>query len=52
MPQMSPMNWILLMIMFSMIFFFFLMINYFSFNPKMPSFLKSNFKTKKMNWKW
>nr|ARH55016.1 ATP synthase F0 subunit 8 [Geodromicus suturalis] len=51
MPQMAPMNWLMLFMMFSMIFLLFNSLNYFSFNYK----FKLNTKNKnfsKINWKW
>nr|AND96344.1 ATP synthase F0 subunit 8 [Heteronitis castelnaui] len=51
MPQMAPMNWLMLFIYFSMIFMIFNIKNYYSFNYKIKitKFLKkSNF----INWKW
>nr|AXS66573.1 ATP synthase F0 subunit 8 [Tenebrionoidea sp. 17 KM-2017] len=51
MPQMSPLNWLSLMILFILIFIMFNAINYFSFmyHPK----TKVIQTTKKMtNWKW
>nr|YP_010701999.1 ATP synthase F0 subunit 8 [Brachytarsina amboinensis]WCL18787.1 ATP synthase F0 subunit 8 [Brachytarsina amboinensis]WHN64462.1 ATP synthase F0 subunit 8 [Brachytarsina amboinensis] len=51
MPQMSPMNWLLLYIYFLTIFFLFMMMNYFSYNPKMPNLYMTK-KKKSMNWKW
>nr|QNP09847.1 ATP synthase F0 subunit 8 [Ochthebius sp. IBE<ESP> AN164] len=52
MPQMAPMNWILLFIMFTMIFLMFNSMNYFSFkydNINKPAIKK---KIKSINWKW
>nr|YP_010704176.1 ATP synthase F0 subunit 8 [Julodis variolaris]WCO87682.1 ATP synthase F0 subunit 8 [Julodis variolaris] len=52
MPQMAPMNWLMLATMFVMIFFMFIVINYYSSisTPKLFSQEKkqSNF----LNWKW
>nr|APX39355.1 ATP synthase F0 subunit 8 [Psylliodes thlaspis]APX39865.1 ATP synthase F0 subunit 8 [Psylliodes cupreus]WNU00262.1 ATP synthase subunit 8 [Psylliodes crambicola] len=51
MPQMMPLNWISLMLFFTLIFYFFNNLNFFSFlyNKK-----KTDFKLKsyKLNWKW
>nr|AFP16919.1 ATP synthase F0 subunit 8 [Drilaster sp. BMNH 840462] len=50
MPQMAPLNWFLLLIMFIMIFLIFNSMNYFSFmyKPKpMMTMIKSSIK-----WKW
>nr|AYN50413.1 ATP synthase F0 subunit 8 [Nanophyes sp. CG271] len=51
MPQMSPLNWLLLFMMFTIIYLLFNIINYFS-NLKLPS-PKQTYKTSiKFNWKW
>nr|YP_010987575.1 ATP synthase F0 subunit 8 [Bledius obscurus]WON65981.1 ATP synthase F0 subunit 8 [Bledius obscurus] len=51
MPQMAPLNWLSLFILFLMIFFLINSINYFLFfyNPKSSKFLK---KSSHLNWKW
>nr|QNP09996.1 ATP synthase F0 subunit 8 [Ochthebius lederi] len=52
MPQMAPMNWIILFFMFTIIFMLFNSMNYFSFkykNNQIKSIIKNNFKT---IWKW
>nr|AND96055.1 ATP synthase F0 subunit 8 [Onthophagus giraffa] len=51
MPQMAPINWLLLLIYFSMIFIMFNVLNYYSFNYNIKFF---SFKKKKinLNWKW
>nr|ARH53717.1 ATP synthase F0 subunit 8 [Anthobium melanocephalum] len=51
MPQMAPMNWLTLFIMFTMIFLLFNSLNYFSFkyNTKDNNLNKKTFK---LNWKW
>nr|YP_009995314.1 ATP synthase F0 subunit 8 [Ochthebius atriceps]QNP09717.1 ATP synthase F0 subunit 8 [Ochthebius atriceps] len=51
MPQMAPMNWIMLFLMFTMIFLIFNSLNYFSFKylPLNKSFTN---KMNKLNWKW
>nr|WKU83929.1 ATP synthase F0 subunit 8 [Epalpus signifer] len=54
MPQMSPIGWLSLFIIFSFTFMIFNMMNYFSFNPLMPKLNLIN-KIKlinSMNWKW
>nr|QNP10061.1 ATP synthase F0 subunit 8 [Ochthebius peisonis] len=53
MPQMAPMNWIFLFIMFTMIFLMFNSLNYFSFKYKTNKTeeIKTNNKIK-LNWKW
>nr|QNG56187.1 ATP synthase F0 subunit 8 [Pediacus ater] len=51
MPQMAPLNWIILFFYFSMIFIMFNSLNYFSFKYKIK---KSNPLTTSINyiWKW
>nr|YP_009185895.1 ATP synthase F0 subunit 8 [Olophrum piceum]ALO70802.1 ATP synthase F0 subunit 8 [Olophrum piceum] len=51
MPQMAPMNWLMLFIMFTMIFLLFNSLNYFSFKYNMNNNIFKK-KTYKMNWKW
>nr|ATN23481.1 ATP synthase F0 subunit 8 [Bruchus sp. EMHAU-15071302] len=51
MPQMAPLNWLTLMIFFTMIFLMFNSLNFFTFNyevKKMTSFKKKL----TYNWKW
>nr|YP_010701668.1 ATP synthase F0 subunit 8 [Scaeva affinis]WCJ53229.1 ATP synthase F0 subunit 8 [Scaeva affinis] len=53
MPQMAPISWLLLFILFSIIFILFNMMNYFLYLPltsKSKNLLKIN--TNSMNWKW
>nr|YP_010865906.1 ATP synthase F0 subunit 8 [Neopanorpa lui]WGT92122.1 ATP synthase F0 subunit 8 [Neopanorpa lui] len=53
MPQMAPINWLSLFIMFSIILLLFNMMNYYSFSPKLPdpnNINSINFKS--LNWKW
>nr|QNP10074.1 ATP synthase F0 subunit 8 [Ochthebius perpusillus] len=52
MPQMAPMNWMMLFFMFTMIFLMFNTLNYFSFKyiPIQKTNNKKNLK--KLNWKW
>nr|ARH54354.1 ATP synthase F0 subunit 8 [Dibolia rugulosa] len=51
MPQMMPLNWLMLMLFFVLIFYFFNNLNYFSFNytPKQKQFHK---KSINLIWKW
>nr|ALO76716.1 ATP synthase F0 subunit 8 [Glischrochilus hortensis] len=51
MPQMAPLNWITLLIYFTMIFMIINSLNYFSFLYKSKSSSKSKIKTN-LNWKW
>nr|ASM41799.1 ATP synthase F0 subunit 8 [Stictoleptura succedanea] len=51
MPQMAPLNWLMLFIFFILIFFIFNSLNYFIFNYN----IKNKIKMKKfliLNWKW
>nr|YP_010952960.1 ATP synthase F0 subunit 8 [Empoascanara angkhangica]WMQ52403.1 ATP synthase F0 subunit 8 [Empoascanara angkhangica] len=50
MPQMSPMWWTTLMVMFILLFIILMTILYFNINNKMTS--KILLCNKKMNWKW
>nr|AML26052.1 ATP synthase F0 subunit 8 [Staphylinidae sp. BMNH 1274251] len=51
MPQMAPMNWLVLFMMFIMIFMIFNSLNYFCFlySPKSSTF---KMKKSKVSWKW
>uniref|UniRef100_A0AB39A6R5 ATP synthase complex subunit 8 n=1 Tax=Harnischia turgidula TaxID=3231396 RepID=A0AB39A6R5_9DIPT len=55
MPQMSPMSWTILFFMFTFLFLFFNILNYFNF---IPTFKTSEMKNKTLvnnttlNWKW
>nr|YP_010010561.1 ATP synthase F0 subunit 8 [Psylliodes chlorophana]QOH99580.1 ATP synthase F0 subunit 8 [Psylliodes chlorophana]QOK35981.1 ATP synthase F0 subunit 8 [Psylliodes punctifrons] len=51
MPQMMPLNWMLLMWFFTLMFYLFNNMNYFSFcYNKKAHMLK--FKLNKLTWKW
>nr|ALO71137.1 ATP synthase F0 subunit 8 [Pselaphinae sp. 11 EF-2015] len=53
MPQMSPLNWMILFMFFSSIFFLFNLLNFYM-NLPIPyqnNIFKSNFMNK-YNWKW
>nr|YP_010713121.1 ATP synthase F0 subunit 8 [Rhodesiella elegantula]WDA93987.1 ATP synthase F0 subunit 8 [Rhodesiella elegantula] len=53
MPQMAPINWLFLFIMFTVIFLLFNMMNYYSILPTSPKSDKKNeFKSNSFNWKW
>nr|YP_010945998.1 ATP synthase F0 subunit 8 [Cirrochroa tyche]WGN99206.1 ATP synthase F0 subunit 8 [Cirrochroa tyche] len=54
MPQMMPINWILSLLLFIMIFIIFNIFNYFIFNYKNnTNFKKNNYKSNKIiSWKW
>nr|AXS66489.1 ATP synthase F0 subunit 8 [Cucujoidea sp. 28 KM-2017] len=51
MPQMAPLNWLTLMIYFSLLFMIFNSMNYFNFHY-LPKKMKTEKKTIKINWKW
>nr|QNV11805.1 ATP synthase F0 subunit 8 [Quedius lateralis] len=51
MPQMAPMNWLTLFIMFTLIFILFNCMNYYSFKYQ-NKFYQFNKNIKKINWKW
>nr|ARH53756.1 ATP synthase F0 subunit 8 [Carpelimus fuliginosus] len=51
MPQMSPLNWLILFMFFIIIFMMFNMLNYFNFFYK-PSKTLQNIKKFPSNWKW
>uniref|UniRef100_A0AB39A6P1 ATP synthase complex subunit 8 n=1 Tax=Demicryptochironomus minus TaxID=3231393 RepID=A0AB39A6P1_9DIPT len=56
MPQMSPMSWTILFFMFTLLFLFFNIMNYFNFiptfknNENKPTNLMIN--NNQMSWKW
>nr|YP_010600245.1 ATP synthase F0 subunit 8 [Phryganogryllacris superangulata]WAL05829.1 ATP synthase F0 subunit 8 [Phryganogryllacris superangulata] len=52
MPQMAPIKWLMLFIIFSITLMMFCMSNYFSLMPKSPSPLKIQLSQNSMNWKW
>nr|YP_010446962.1 ATP synthase F0 subunit 8 [Chyliza chikuni]UTM10327.1 ATP synthase F0 subunit 8 [Chyliza chikuni] len=52
MPQMSPINWLNLFILFSLTFMLFNMMNYFLFIPSSSQSKTSSKSTKPLNWKW
>nr|ALO76605.1 ATP synthase F0 subunit 8 [Hexagonia terminalis] len=54
MPQMAPMNWLLLYFIFTLIFFLFNFMNYYSFIIKnnMKSSISNKYIQKNFNWKW
>nr|APX40216.1 ATP synthase F0 subunit 8 [Psylliodes heydeni] len=53
MPQMMPLNWILLMMFFTLIFYFFNNLNFYSFlyNKNNNKNVMKSYKYK-LNWKW
>nr|QNP10113.1 ATP synthase F0 subunit 8 [Ochthebius colveranus] len=52
MPQMMPLNWLMLFFFFSLVFMMINSLNYFSFLYQYPSKKSLNFKMLKINWKW
>nr|URH16492.1 ATP synthase F0 subunit 8 [Neotermes castaneus]WHM51553.1 ATP synthase F0 subunit 8 [Neotermes castaneus] len=52
MPQMMPMWWSTLFIMFSMTLILFASTNYYTMSPKVKSTAKTSTTMKKLNWKW
>nr|URX53372.1 ATP synthase F0 subunit 8 [Glyptotermes sp. 12 AB-2022a] len=52
MPQMMPMSWLMLFIVFSTALVLFSTMNYYIHNPKNKTTKKNKIKTKNLNWKW
>nr|AGC22363.1 ATP synthase F0 subunit 8 [Hemicharilaus monomorphus] len=53
MPQMSPLMWFSLFIMFSITLILFSQLNFFSFKPSpIKSFESTKKEIMKINWKW
>nr|UOU84931.1 ATP synthase F0 subunit 8 [Nigrotipula nigra] len=53
MPQMAPINWLLLFFIFSIILVIFNTLNYFSYLPLTPKIFQMNNKLiNPLNWKW
>nr|ALO76912.1 ATP synthase F0 subunit 8 [Pterostichinae sp. CYR01] len=53
MPQMAPMSWLMLYLMFTLIFFTFNFLNYYMFLIKNnKNMIKNHYLNKMMNWKW
>nr|YP_010894940.1 ATP synthase F0 subunit 8 [Phortica variegata]QXG19615.1 ATP synthase F0 subunit 8 [Phortica variegata]QXG19628.1 ATP synthase F0 subunit 8 [Phortica variegata]WJW73453.1 ATP synthase F0 subunit 8 [Phortica variegata] len=53
MPQMAPISWLSLFLIFTVSFILFCILNYYSYIPTSPK--SSNLKTSSlnsMNWKW
>nr|AYN73189.1 ATP synthase F0 subunit 8 [Marellia remipes] len=51
-PQMSPLMWFPLFIMFSLLLVFYNQMNFFSFKMKTISSNEKKFMNKNLNWKW
>nr|YP_009350510.1 ATP synthase F0 subunit 8 [Macrotermes falciger]AQP27234.1 ATP synthase F0 subunit 8 [Macrotermes falciger] len=52
MPQMMPMEWMMLYMMFLITFLMFNIMNYFNQSPNKQKSSKSIITSNKMNWKW
>nr|YP_010692986.1 ATP synthase F0 subunit 8 [Carpomya incompleta]WCB98102.1 ATP synthase F0 subunit 8 [Carpomya incompleta] len=53
MPQMAPIGWLSLFIIFSITFILFSVMNYYSVIPKSPkSQISQKSTTQSLNWKW
>nr|YP_009740982.1 ATP synthase F0 subunit 8 [Sphingonotus ningsianus]QID04009.1 ATP synthase F0 subunit 8 [Sphingonotus ningsianus]QOL00871.1 ATP synthase F0 subunit 8 [Sinophlaeoba bannaensis] len=52
MPQMSPLMWFSLFIMFSITMIVFNQMNFFSYKPSMIKSIEKTIKKENMNWKW
>nr|UFZ13102.1 ATP synthase F0 subunit 8 [Protohermes spectabilis] len=52
MPQMAPINWLLLFLMFSFILILFNIMNYYITIPNYPETSSKSFKSKPLNWQW
>nr|YP_010233749.1 ATP synthase F0 subunit 8 [Eophileurus chinensis]QSZ78118.1 ATP synthase subunit 8 [Eophileurus chinensis] len=51
MPQMAPLNWLLLFFMFVIVFLLYNVLNYFSFLYPVKQVTKKK-SSSKINWKW
>nr|YP_010735810.1 ATP synthase F0 subunit 8 [Erianthus versicolor]WEL32790.1 ATP synthase F0 subunit 8 [Erianthus versicolor] len=52
MPQMSPIMWTTMMMMFSLILMTFITMNYFTFNHKKMKVTNKNKKMLSLKWMW
>nr|YP_009694052.1 ATP synthase F0 subunit 8 [Indonemoura jacobsoni]QEI04331.1 ATP synthase F0 subunit 8 [Indonemoura jacobsoni] len=52
MPQMAPISWLTLFIVFSAILLVFSFVNYYSILPKSPEISQKSIPSSSMNWKW
>nr|QWL25011.1 ATP synthase F0 subunit 8 [Cryptotermes brevis] len=52
MPQMMPLSWLSLFIMFSITMITFAVMNYYMSNTKTKTTIKNKMQIKTMNWKW
>nr|QTC08178.1 ATP synthase F0 subunit 8 [Parachauliodes rastellus] len=52
MPQMAPLNWLILFIFFTLLFIIFNIMNYYIYTPTLSSSSKINLKNYSLTWKW
>nr|YP_010554727.1 ATP synthase F0 subunit 8 [Arctopsyche spinescens]UYO79360.1 ATP synthase F0 subunit 8 [Arctopsyche spinescens] len=52
MPQIMPLNWIILLLFFSLIFYWMNSLIYFFYSPKHPNIKSTSYKMNKINWQW
>nr|YP_009389825.1 ATP synthase F0 subunit 8 [Pternoscirta caliginosa]ANJ44391.1 ATP synthase F0 subunit 8 [Pternoscirta caliginosa] len=52
MPQMSPMMWFSLFILFSIVLILFNQMNFFSYKPNKTEMMPNQMKIENINWKW
>nr|YP_010462908.1 ATP synthase F0 subunit 8 [Epeorus gibbus]UUJ36761.1 ATP synthase F0 subunit 8 [Epeorus gibbus] len=52
MPQMAPLSWLLLFLVFSSTLILFNIVNYFLATPPTPLHSSSLYQTHAFNWKW
>nr|YP_010999478.1 ATP synthase F0 subunit 8 [Hetaerina titia]WPM98320.1 ATP synthase F0 subunit 8 [Hetaerina titia] len=52
MPQMAPMSWMMLFVMFSTTLLVMNTVNYYLYYPQMPKFQEKKKQIKTLNWKW
>nr|QTC08126.1 ATP synthase F0 subunit 8 [Parachauliodes buchi] len=52
MPQMAPLNWLILFIFFTILFIIFNIMNYYIYSPNLNSTSKLNLKNYSLTWKW
>nr|QTC08204.1 ATP synthase F0 subunit 8 [Parachauliodes yanbaru] len=52
MPQMAPLNWLILFMFFTILFMIFNIMNYYIYTPSLTSFPKINLKNYSLTWKW
>ena len=52
MPQIAPINWLILFAYFILCFYLFNVINYYNYTPKIKKSKKINILKFSINWKW